>query len=39
MKRKLHKNVKVKRGLHGLGLFAADLIKKRRCCRRILGWP
>jgi uncharacterized protein len=28
MKRKLHKNVKVKRGLHGLGLFAADLIKK-----------
>jgi len=28
MKRQLHKNIKVKRGAHGLGLFAAGPIKK-----------
>jgi len=28
MKRILHKNIKVKRGAHGLGLFAAGIIKK-----------
>src|SRR6218665_299736 len=28
MKRQLHKNVKVKRGAHGLGLFATGPIKK-----------
>jgi len=28
MKRKIHKNVIVKRGAHGLGLFATDIVKK-----------
>jgi uncharacterized protein len=28
MKRQLHKNIKVRRGAHGLGLFAAGLIKR-----------